>query len=143
MKINKSIIGGYLIRKYLFYLGDNNADRSKKQLENIEEVNEDRRENDLAKIYSSSKANEFLTYDKCMQRMKCPVNRKEECSEECKAGNTEEEIEEHSELTKDEHRTSFNKAPKQKYEPVKDHKKQSTKNKHSSSKDQSTSKTDL
>ena len=30
-----------------------------------------------------------------MQRMKCPASRKEECSEECKAGNTEEEIEEH------------------------------------------------
>ena len=37
-------------------------------------------------VYSSSKANAFLTYDKCMQRMKCPANRKEECSEECTAG---------------------------------------------------------
>ena len=37
-------------------------------------------------VYASSKANQFLTYDKCMQRMKCPVNRKEECSEECTAG---------------------------------------------------------
>lgn len=40
----------------------------------------------ISLVYSSSKANEFLTYDKCMQRMKCPPSRKEECSEECKAG---------------------------------------------------------
>ena len=40
----------------------------------------------ISLVYSSSKANEFLAYDKCMQRMKCPPNRKEECSEECKAG---------------------------------------------------------
>ncbi len=58
--------------------------------------------------------------------MKCPVSRKEECSEECKAGrqilfsvkfigylliigNTEEEVEEHQELTIGEHRNSMNK----------------------------------
>ncbi|CAF1548217.1 unnamed protein product, partial [Didymodactylos carnosus] len=46
-----------------------------------------------------SEANQFLTYDKCMQRMKCPSKHRQECSEECKAGNTEEEIEEHAEIT--------------------------------------------
>jgi len=40
----------------------------------------------LSIAYSSLKANVFLTYDKCMQRMKCPASRKEECSEECQAG---------------------------------------------------------
>jgi hypothetical protein len=71
--------------------------------------------------------------------MKCPASRKEECSEECKAGNTEEEIEEHEELTHDEHRNSFNKSPKQKYETTLPHqsKKRSNKNK------QTTAKTDL
>jgi hypothetical protein len=37
-------------------------------------------------VYTTPKAHEFLTHDKCMQRMKCPASRKEECSEECKAG---------------------------------------------------------
>ena len=37
-------------------------------------------------FYSSSKANQFLSYEKCMQRMNCPVSRKEQCSEECHAG---------------------------------------------------------
>ncbi|CAF2739635.1 unnamed protein product [Rotaria sp. Silwood2] len=97
--------------------GDSNADHSKKHLEELEEVNEDLREKELEKIYSTSKANQFLTHDKCMQRMKCPANRKEECSEECKAGNTEEEIEEHHELTRGEHRSSLSKIPKQKYDP--------------------------
>lgn len=78
-----------------------------------------------------------------MQRMKCPSSRKEECSEECKAGNTEEEIEEHIELTKDEGRSSFNKVPKQKYEVDATPKKSSSKNKHSSSSSQSSTKTDL
>lgn len=59
-------------------------------------------------------------------------------------GNTEEEIEEHGELTKGEHRDSLNKAPKQKYESNINSKKQSSKSKHSSSsKNQSTVKTDL
>jgi hypothetical protein len=89
-----------------------------------------------------------------MQRMQCPANRKEECSEECKAGksidmfcfllsfsigNTEEEIEEHSELTKSERRNSLKNAPKQKYETTRNPKKHSSKSKHSSS----TIKTDL
>ena len=72
-----------------------------------------------------------MTYEKCMQRMKCPVNRKEECSEECQAGkerwfneliennrlivgNTEEEVEEHLELTIGEDRNSLQKRPKPK-----------------------------
>jgi len=55
-------------------------------------------------------------------------------------GNTEEEIEEHIELTKDEHRSSISKAPKPKYEPIVEPKKKSSKTKHSS---QSTTKTDL
>ena len=54
-------------------------------------------------------------------------------------GNTEEEIEEHSELTKDESRSSFKKAPKQKYEANLTPKKRSTKDKHSAPAD----KTDL
>ncbi|CAF0817514.1 unnamed protein product [Adineta ricciae] len=117
----------------------NSGDRTKKQLEEIEENNESRQEKELAKLYSSSKANAFLTYDKCMQRMKCPANRKEECSEECTAGNTEEEIEEHSELTKDERRSSMNRAPKRKYEPTK----HSSKSKPTPVNDQSNAKTDL
>ncbi|CAF3323474.1 unnamed protein product [Rotaria socialis] len=117
---------------------NSNVARNKKKLEELEEINEDKREKELGTIYSSSKANQFLTYDKCMQRMKCPVNRKEECSEECKTGNTEEEIEEHIELTKDESRNSFTKAPKQKYEPNVAPKKSPSKTKHSS-----TGKTDL
>ncbi|CAF1583720.1 unnamed protein product [Rotaria sp. Silwood1] len=67
---------------------------------------------DKSKVYSSPKAHEFLSYDKCMQRMKCPVSRKEDCSEECHAGNTEEEIEEYTEITKIEHRNALNKKPK-------------------------------
>jgi hypothetical protein len=123
-------------------------------------------------VYSSSKANDFLSYDKCMQRMKCPVNRKEECSEECHAGrhshtfsffnyfffsyllcylftigNTEEEIEEHTELTISEHREAIQKKPKPKFETNDNYKKQSNKVKHSSEKkqqtDHSTLKTDL
>ncbi|CAF1609821.1 unnamed protein product [Rotaria magnacalcarata] len=120
---------------------NSNAARNKKkleELEELEEINEDKREKELGTIYSSSKANQFLTYDKCMQRMKCPVNRKEECSEECKTGNTEEEIEEHIELTKGESRNSFSKTPKQKYEPNVVPKKSPSKTKHSS-----TGKTDL
>jgi hypothetical protein len=58
-------------------------------------------------------------------------------------GNTEEEIEEHTELTKVEHRSAFSKAPKQKYEPNIDKKKKSSKTKHSSSNTKSTIKTDL
>ena len=58
-------------------------------------------------------------------------------------GNTEEEIEEHSELTKGEHRNSLSKAPKQKYESNVNPKKQPSKIKHSSSQNQSTIKTDL
>ncbi|CAF3426638.1 unnamed protein product [Rotaria sp. Silwood1] len=123
--------------------GNNNPDRSKKHLEELEETNEDLREKELEKIYSASKAHQFLSHDKCMQRMKCPANRKEECSEECKAGNTEEEIEEHNELTRSEHRSSFSRTPKQKYDSHKDLKKRSSKNKHSSSHSQSTIKTDL
>ncbi|CAF1199878.1 unnamed protein product [Rotaria sordida] len=123
--------------------GNNNADRSKKHLEELEETNEQLREKELEKTFSSLKANQFLTHDKCMQRMKCPANRKEECSEECKAGNTEEEIEEHTELTKDEHRSAFSKTPKQKYSPNINPKKRSSKSKHSSSHSQSTIKTDL
>jgi len=57
-----------------------------------------------------------LSYDKCIQRLKCPASRKEQCSEECKAGNTEEEMEEHEELVHDERRASFTKAPKRKFE---------------------------
>ncbi|UJR14803.1 hypothetical protein I4U23_001790 [Adineta vaga] len=121
----------------------NSADRNKKQLEEIEEANEERQEKDLAKLYSPSKANAFLTYDKCMQRMKCPASRKEECSEECTAGNTEEEIEEHSELTKDEHRTSMAKASKRKYEPNIQPKKRSSKSKTMPVNDKSTTKIDL
>ncbi|CAF5024214.1 unnamed protein product [Rotaria sp. Silwood1] len=105
--------------------GNNNPDRSKKHLEELEETNEDLREKELEKIYSASKAHQFLSHDKCMQRMKCPANRKEECSEECKAGNTEEEIEEHNELTRSEHRSSFSRTPKQKYDSHKDLKKRS------------------
>jgi hypothetical protein len=75
--------------------------------------------------------------------MKCPVNRKEECSEECKAGNTEEEIEEHEELTRSENRHSLNKPPKPKYEANLDSKKRSSKSKHSSSNKQLNIKTDL
>ncbi|CAF1471001.1 unnamed protein product [Adineta steineri] len=67
-------------------------------------------------VYSLSKANNFLSYNKCMQRMKCPVTRKEECSEECHAGNTEEEIEEHKEIIIGEHRNSFRKKPKPKFD---------------------------
>jgi hypothetical protein len=86
-------------------------------------------------VYSASKANAFLSYDKCLQRMKCPASRKEECSEECKAGNTEEEMEEHEELTHDEHRSSLNKLPKQKYEAnIHPPKKRSNKNKQSNTK---------
>lgn len=54
-------------------------------------------------------------------------------------GNTEEEIEEHSELTKDERRSSMNKAPKRKYEPTK----HSSKSKPTPVNDQSNTKIDL
>ncbi len=95
-----------------------------------------------------------MTPEKCLQRMKCPPSRKEKCSEECTAGksiflsefvlyfpigNTEEEMEEHEELTRDENRNSLTKSPKQKYEANINPKKSSTKTKHSSS----NSKTDL
>lgn len=107
----------------------------KKQLEDIEEAHEEQKEKELEKrnnsnkqtsqidiflfsVYSSSKANTFLSYDKCIQRLKCPASRKEECSEECRAGNTEEEMEEHEELVHDEHRSSLSKAPKQKFESL-------------------------
>lgn len=83
--------------------------------------------------YSSSNANTFLSYDKCIQRMKCPSSRKEECNEECRAGkricaykcrfesfvflgNTEEEIEEHIELTQSEHRSALRQKPKARFE---------------------------
>ena len=78
-------------------------------------------------VYSAAKANSFLTYEKCVQRLKCPASRKEECSEECKAGNTEEEMEEHEEITHDEHRSSLNKSPKQKYETNLPHQSKKTK----------------
>ena len=84
-------------------------------------------------VYSSSNANNFLSYDKCIQRMKCPSSRKEECDEECRAGkriyvykcslesfiligNTEEEIEEHIELTRSEHRNALRQKPKARFE---------------------------
>lgn len=88
----------------------------------------------LAYSSSSAKANEFLSYEKCMQRMKCPINRKEDCREECQAGrsscmpgeknisscpslgNTEEEVEEHTELIVNERRRNFKRAPKSKFE---------------------------
>jgi len=78
------------------------AEGDRKHLEELEEAEETRQEKEASKVHSKSKANQFLSYDKCMQRMKCPSRRVEECSEECKAGNTEEEVEEHSELTIDE-----------------------------------------
>ena len=83
---------------------DGNADSHKKQLEKLEEINEEQREEELLKcafilswewrinildislVYSSSESNLFLSYDKCMRRMKCPPSRQEKCSEECKAG---------------------------------------------------------
>jgi hypothetical protein len=95
-----------------------------------------------------------------MQRMKCPVSRKEECSEECQAGrptdiflsfsivfiyysltigNTEEEIEEHKELTIKEHRNAISKKPKPKFDTTK----QLNKNKQQQQSNQSTIKTDL
>lgn len=95
---------------------------TKKQTEDIEEIREDQREKDLAKIYTNSRANQFLTVEKCLQRMKCPDKRRNECHEECRAGNTEEEIEEHVELTRDEHRSSFSRPPKQKFERKKNKK---------------------
>jgi hypothetical protein len=90
-----------------------------------------------------------------MQRMNCPVNHKEECSEECQAGrqshillfffdyficvgNTEEEIEEHQEITRDEDQISVNNKPKPKFESDINTKKQSN-----NSADQSTTKIDL
>ena len=88
-----------------------------------------------------------------MHRLKCPASRKEECSEECTAGksinqtfrsnifvayfsigNTEEEMEEHEEITHDEHRSSLNKSPKQKYETNPPAKKRSSKSKQSNTK---------
>ena len=94
---------------------------------------------DLVYSSSSTKANEFLSHEKCVQRMKCPINRKEECSEECQAGrpsgmpmigwipwetvsscpflgNTEEEVEEHLELFVNERRSAVKRAPKSKSE---------------------------
>ena len=91
-----------------------------------------------------------------MQRMNCPATRKEECSEECRAGrqshifrliqmynlfligNTEEEVEEHKELTLDEHPSDINNRPKPKFEPNINIKKPAN-----NSTDQSTIKTDL
>jgi hypothetical protein len=83
----------------------NQVDHQHKHLEKLKELNEKRDEKQMSNskfislsqkvktnvcfihlVYSSSKANDFLSYDKCMQRMKCPVSRKEECSEECHAG---------------------------------------------------------
>lgn len=59
-------------------------------------------------------------------------------------GNTEEEIEEHDELTRDEKRASLKRAPRLKYEPTASSKKQSSKSKQSAAKDQpATGKPDL
>ncbi|KAI0978819.1 hypothetical protein GJ496_012040 [Pomphorhynchus laevis] len=41
------------------------------------------------------KAAMFLSYKECMKRMNCGKHLQKECSEECKEGNTEEEVEEH------------------------------------------------
>ncbi|UJR31919.1 hypothetical protein I4U23_019393 [Adineta vaga] len=71
---------------------------------------------DASHMYTSLKANHFLSYDKCIQRMKCPVSRKEECREECRAGNTEEEIEEHKELTQNERPHVLRQKPKAQFE---------------------------
>ncbi len=50
-------------------------------------------------------------------------------------GNTEEEMEEHEELTHGEHRSSLNKLPKQKYEAnIHPKKQRSSKNKQSNTK---------
>ncbi|CAF0852240.1 unnamed protein product [Didymodactylos carnosus] len=76
---------------------DTTGTSTQQSLEESEETVEDQQENDAAAC--KSEANQFLTYDKCMQRMKCPSKHRQECSEECKAGNTEEEIEEHAEIT--------------------------------------------
>jgi len=73
---------------------------AQQSLEELEETSDDLHENDAATLLAKSQAHQFLSYDKCMQRMKCPSKHKQECSEECKAGNTEEEIEEHAEITK-------------------------------------------
>ncbi|CAF3299007.1 unnamed protein product [Rotaria sp. Silwood2] len=125
------------------------ADHQNKQLDKHEEHHEKRHKIDTSNVYSSPKAHEFLSYDKCMQRMKCPISRKEDCSEECHAGNTEEEIEEHKEITISERRSVLNKKPKQKFNT--NNKKRLNKNKRSSeikqplnnSTNQSTIKTDL
>ncbi|CAF3310813.1 unnamed protein product [Rotaria socialis] len=98
-----------------------------KQLDSDEEHTDKRHRIVASNIYSSSIANEFLSYDKCMQRMKCPVSRKEDCSEECQAGNTEEEIEEHEEIINNEDRNSLSKKPKPRYNT--DTKKRSNKSK--------------
>ncbi|CAF2132478.1 unnamed protein product [Rotaria magnacalcarata] len=105
-----------------------------KQLDNVEEHTDKRHKIVVSHIYSSSQANEFLSYDECMQRMKCPVSRKEDCSEECQAGNTEEEIEEHEEIINNEDRNSLSKKPKPRYHT--DTKKRSNKSKTSSEKKQ-------
>ena len=81
---------------------------------------------------TEAQANQFLSFEKCVQRMQCPLSRKERCAEECRAGsfdlylsvqsvsfllgNTEEEIEEHIELVRNEDRTAFTQPPKSKYE---------------------------
>lgn len=44
------------------------------------------------------KASIFLSYNECVRRMNCGSSRKEECSEECAVGNTEEEMEEYTEI---------------------------------------------
>ncbi|CAF1625213.1 unnamed protein product [Adineta ricciae] len=87
-----------------------------KQLDKLDQAHIKRSNKDIPHVYSSSNANNFLSYDKCIQRMKCPSSRKEECGEECRAGNTEEEIEEHIELTRSEHRNALRQKPKARFE---------------------------
>jgi len=115
------------------------AEGDRKHLEELEEAEETRQEKEASKVHSKSKANQFLSYDKCMQRMKCPSRRVEECSEECKAGNTEEEVEEHSELTIDERGPI--KKTKKTYEPPSSDKRKSSKDKKPKKKSSSSSST--
>ncbi|CAF0746158.1 unnamed protein product [Rotaria sordida] len=83
----------------------NQAAQQNKQLNKLEEHNEKQHKIDTSNIYLSPKANEFLSYDKCMQRMKCPVSR-----------NTEEEIEEYKEMTMSERRSALRKKPKPRFD---------------------------
>merc|ERR1712127_1166208 len=47
---------------------------------------------------SREKASIFLSFNECMRRMNCGKKRREECTEECADGNTEEELEEYTEI---------------------------------------------